>query len=310
MLRLSLAIALALQIGTPSADTTYLFAHFTGNGEDGLHFAASVDGRTWTPVASGRSFLKPAIGSQLMRDPSIVRGPDGQFHMVWTTGWWDQGIGLAHSRDLITWSEQQFVPVMAHEPEAQNCWAPEIFFDADRARYLIFWATTIPGRFPASEPNGPGLSRGDRANHRMYYVETTDFKTFSPAKLLYDDGFNVIDAFLVRADRDRYVMILKDETLRPTPKKNLRLAVAKRPEGPYGPASDPISVDWVEGPAALPIGNEWIIYYDEYTRKKYGAIRSRDLEVWTVVPEVSFPSGMRHGTAIVVPTAIAAALSR
>ena len=310
MLRVITLIALALQTAATSGGTTYLFAHFTGNGEDGLHFASSVDGRTWTPVANGRSFLAPAVGSRLMRDPSIVRGPDGTFHMVWTTGWWDRGIGLAHSPDLTTWSEQQAVPVMEHEPEALNCWAPEIFFDADRARYLIFWATTIPGRFPATDRNEPELSRGDRANHRMYYVETKDFKTFSATKLLYDGGFSVIDAIIVKADRNRYAMILKDETLRPTPKKHLRVARATAPEGPYGAASNPVSVDWVEGPSALQIGSEWIVYYDEYTRKRYGAIRSRDLETWAVVPDVSFPSGMRHGTAFVVPATIAAGLLR
>ena len=76
----------------------YLFAYFTGNGEDGLHFARSTDGLKWTEIAGGRSFLKPAVGSSLMRDPSIARGPDGTFHLVWTTGWWDRGIGIAHSR--------------------------------------------------------------------------------------------------------------------------------------------------------------------------------------------------------------------
>ena len=35
-----------------------------------------------------------------MRDPCLVAGPDGQFHLVWTTGWWDKGIGIAHCR---TW---------------------------------------------------------------------------------------------------------------------------------------------------------------------------------------------------------------
>lgn len=62
----------------------------------------------------------------LMRDRWICRGPDGIFHMVWTTSWGQRGIGLAHSRDLISWSEQKFVEVMAHEPKAMNCWAPEI----------------------------------------------------------------------------------------------------------------------------------------------------------------------------------------
>ena len=117
---------LPAQADTPAR---YLFSYFTGNGEDGLHLAASPDGLGWTALNDGASFLGPLVGTRLMRDPSIVRGPDGMFHMVWTTGWWDQGIGLAHSRDLIAWSEQEWIPVMKHEPAALNAWAPEIFYD-------------------------------------------------------------------------------------------------------------------------------------------------------------------------------------
>jgi beta-xylosidase len=300
---LVLVCVLALSV-SPQPAPTYLFAYFTGAGEDGLHFAESGDGLTWAAVAGGRSFLTPAVGSRLMRDPSIVRGPDGVFHLVWTTGWWDKGIGIAHSNDLIEWSEQRFEPVMAHEPDAQNCWAPEIFLDEDAQRYLILWATTIPGRFPETDPKDAGLSRGDRANHRIYFVETKDFRVYSQPKLLYDGGFNVIDAFIVKADRNWYVMLLKDETRLPVAKKHLRTAEATRPEGPYGPASNPVSIDWVEGPSALKIGPEWIVYYDEYTRKRYGAIRSRDLKRWDLVPTVSFPQGTRHGTAFVAPPAV------
>jgi beta-xylosidase len=115
----------------------YLFSYFINNGEDGLHLLSSNDGLEWTPLNGGHSFLHPQVGSRLMRDPSIAQGPDGTFHLVWTTGWWDQGIGIAHSKDLIEWSPQQFLPLMADSPGAQNCWAPEIFYDADNARYLI-----------------------------------------------------------------------------------------------------------------------------------------------------------------------------
>lgn len=51
--------------------------------------------------------MYPAAGSRLRRDPSIARGPDGMFHLVWTTGWWDKGIGIAHSTNLIDWPEQR-----------------------------------------------------------------------------------------------------------------------------------------------------------------------------------------------------------
>lgn len=307
MLRVLIAVGLLAQAAAPAAGTAYLFSYFTGNGEDGLHFAESRDGITWTALNAGRSFLAPAVGSKLMRDPSIARGPDGVFHLVWTTGWYDRGIGVAHSTDLRAWSEQQFVPVMAHEPDAQNCWAPEIFFDDERGRFLIYWATTIPGRFPDTDLKGENLSRGDRMNHRMYYVETTDFKTFSPARVLYDGGFSAIDAFIVKVTPERYVMVVKDETLRPTPKKHLRVAEAKRPEGPYGPASGPISRDWVEGPSVLNLDDAWIVFYDVYREKHYGAIRSRDLKTWETVA-VTFPAGARHGTAFAVPAAFASVL--
>ena len=118
------------------------------NGEDGLHLAHSSDGLRWTALNRDRSLLRPTIGKdRLMRDPSIVRGPDGIFHMVWTTGWHDQGIGVAHSEDLIRWSEQTRIGVMDHEPKCRNCWAPEIFYDDVQQQYLIFWASTIDGRF-------------------------------------------------------------------------------------------------------------------------------------------------------------------
>ena len=95
----------------------YLFAYFKNNGEDGLHLAHSRDGLKWRALNEDKPYLTPIVGSQkLMRDPCIIQGPDGVFHMVWTTGWRGQDIGIAHSKDLINWSEQKAIPVMAHEP--------------------------------------------------------------------------------------------------------------------------------------------------------------------------------------------------
>ena len=92
----------------------YLFSYFIGNGEDGLHLAWSRDGYRWEALNEGRSFLAPKVGeSKLMRDPCLLRGPDGTFHMVWTTSWNGKTIGYASSSDLVHWSEQQAIPVMA-----------------------------------------------------------------------------------------------------------------------------------------------------------------------------------------------------
>jgi hypothetical protein len=277
----------------------YLFTYFTFNGQDGLHLATSDDGLRFKALRGGRSFLAPTIGGKLMRDPSIVRGPDGEYHLVWTTGWWDRGIGVAHSKDLVTWSDQQNLEVMAHEPLALNCWAPEIFYDEDSRQYLIFWATTIPGRFPETEASGDeSKEKGARLNHRIYSVSTRDFKTYSKPRLFYDGGFNVIDATLLK-DGGKYLLFVKDETKFPEPKKNIRIARGTRAEGPFGPASKPISPDWVEGPSVLKTKAGFLLFYDEYTRHRYGAARSADLEKWDVVASgVEFPEGARHGTAL------------
>jgi hypothetical protein len=275
-------------------DEVLLFAYFKGNGEDGLHLATSPDGLQWTALNEGKSLLAPTVSAdKLMRDPCIIRGKDGQFHMVWTTSWHDRSIGYASSKDLVHWSPQQEVPVMAPEPTAKNCWAPEITYDAQHDQYLIYWATTIPGRFPAGETTVEGGN-----NHRIYYVTTKDFKTYTPAKVLYDQGFNVIDA-TIQPDGKRFVMFLKDETKEPV-QKNLRVAFADRAAGPYGPPSAPITGQyWAEGPTAIHLGTKWLVYFDKYTEHKYGMVSSTDLTHWTDESDrVQFPAGTRHGTVL------------
>lgn len=270
----------------------YAFSYFKNNGENGLHLAYSYDGYTWTALKNDSSFLKPTVAKdKLMRDPCIIRGTDGLFHMVWTVSWNDKGIGYANSKDLIHWSEQQFIPVMQHEDSARNCWAPEITYDAKKKDYMIYWATTIPGRFTLGDVSGD-----DKYNHRMYYVTTKDFKNFSQAKLLYDEGFNIIDASIVQ-DGKKYIIFLKDETRYP-PQKNIRIATSKKLAGGYSKPSAPITGDyWAEGPTAIKIGDQWIVYFDKYTDHRYGAVASKDMVNWTDISDkIQMPKGIRHGT--------------
>ncbi len=278
-----------------SRPLNYLFAYFKNNGEDGLHLAHSRDGLKWRALNEDKSYLTPAVGSQkLMRDPCILQGLDGTFHLVWTTGWRGRDIGIAHSKDLIRWSEQRAIPVMEHEPAALNCWVPEIFYDEAQKQYLIFWATTIPGRFAATDASG-----GNGLNHRIYYVTTKDFVSYSKAALFYEDGFNVIDATLVK-DGKRFVLILKDETAQPV-QKNLRLAFSDKASGPFSRATPPFTINWVEGPTAIKLNGSWLIYFDMYRDKRYGAVKTRDWQQWEVVTDkLAFPDGARHGTVFTV----------
>lgn len=281
-------------------NSNYLFAYFKNNGEDGLHLAHSRDGLKWHALNNDKSYLTPTVGSQkLMRDPCIVQGPDGMFHLVWTTGWDGRDIGIAHSKDLVHWSEQKAIPVMEHETTAMNCWAPEILYDKATKQYVIYWSTTIPGKFPETQG-----SAGKGRNHRIYYVTTKDFISYSKAALFYDGGFNAIDATIVQ-DGKRFVMIIKDETELPSPKKNLRIATSNKALGPYSKASDPFTNSWVEGPTLFKVQDEWVMYYDMYRDHRYGAMKTRDFKKWeTISDQISIPAGLRHGTVFSVSSKV------
>ncbi|MBK7132022.1 MAG: glycoside hydrolase family 43 protein [Bacteroidales bacterium] len=284
-----------ISLGAPK-EKAYLFTYFKGNGEDGLHLAYSLDGLNFAALNKDKSFLTPLVGvSKLMRDPCLIQTNDGTFHMVWTAGWTERGIGYASSKDLVNWSEQMYIMVMEKEPTARNCWAPEIIFDKKTKQFLIFWATTIPGRFPDTEKGGDS-----NYNHRIYCVTTKDFETFSDTRLFYDKGFNVIDATIINTGKN-YVMFVKDETRTP-PQKNIRVTTSASLFGPYSAPSEPITGKyWAEGPTSIKIKDSWYVYFDKYTEKKMGAVCSKDLINWEDISDkVSFPDGMRHGTVIEV----------
>ncbi len=279
-------------LGLTAAQTNnsvYLFSTFKEPEQDGLRFAYSFDGYHWTNLPA--LFLKPTVGGKIMRDPSIVQGPDAVFHLAWTSAWrGDQGFGYANSMDLIHWSEQKFVPVMTNEPTVVNVWAPELFYDEKAKQFIVCWASTIPGRFPDHlEPSNN--------NHRMYFTTTRDFETFSPTKLFFDPGFSVIDCQILK-DGERYILLLKDNS---RPERNLRVAFGESALGPWKNVSAPFTGKFTEGPSALKIGDDWLIYYESYEAKHYSAAGTRDFKTFTdATAQMTFPDGLKHGTAFKV----------
>ncbi|MET0393787.1 MAG: glycoside hydrolase family 43 protein [Chitinophagaceae bacterium] len=284
---LILLVGLAGLCSCSSPKQVYLFTSFHEPADQGLRMLYSKDGYKWTDLDT--VLLKPAIGNQqVMRDPSIAQGPDGTFHLVWTSSWrGDKGFGYAASKDLVHWSDQRFIPVMEHEPSTVNVWAPELFYDDEARQFIIIWASTIPGRFER------GVEE-DSNNHRMYVTTTPDFKTFSPAKLFLDPGFSVIDAVIVKRASKDYVLVLKDNT---RPNRNIKVAFSDNPLGPYRNVSIPFTPAFTEGPSVARVKDGWLIYFDAYREKIYGAVRTTDFINFTDVnKEVSVPQGHKHGT--------------
>jgi len=278
-------------------DEVLLFAYFKGNGEDGLHLATSPDGLQWSALNQDKSLLTPTVSKdKLMRDPCIIRGRDGQFHMVWTTSWTGGTIGHASSRDLVTWSAQQAVPVMAAFPGTRNTWAPDLLRDPKTGRFTIVWASTR------------GTAAGKEGDHRLYATDTVDFRRFSPTRLFYDPGFSVIDATFLNRD-GRTIMFVKDERKEPL-RKVIQWCELSPDHRRFGPLSPPITPAWTEGPTAIDVDGETVLFFDRYTDKKYGAVASRDLVTWRDISDrIAMPPGANHGTIIPIDRARHAALA-
>jgi len=277
-----------------SDGTVYLFASYIGNGEDGLHLAYSFNGYVWIDL--GGSFLKVEVGEhKLMQDPSVIQGPDGTFHMVWTTGPGDKGFGYAGSKDLIHWSRQKFVGIMEHEPQTTYVLAPELFYDDTQRQFLIVWASTIlPNFYQAfQEPTND--------NPRLWCTTTRDFETFTQARPFFEPGYSVKDGVII-GDGTRYVLIHKDDRLM---MENFRVAFGSTPFGPWGQSSDLFTDVFNEGPSVLRFGNDWIIYYYMYKVNRYGAMRTGDFKTFTDINDkLSFPKDYRYGTVFTASSSI------
>lgn len=267
----------------------YLFTSFKEPANEGLRILISKDGYHWNYIDT--ILLKPTIGAQkIMRDPSCVQGPDGTFHLVWTTEWkGGNGFGYASSKNLLDWTTPTYIPVMQNEKEVVNVWAPELFYDQDQQQFIIIWASCIPGKFTT------GIEAPDN-NHRLYYTSTKDFVRFEPTKLYLDPGYSAIDASIIKRNNHDFILVLKDNT---RPERNIKVAFGKSATGPFENISKPFTQKFTEGPAPVKVKDGWLIYYDAYQEKKYGAVFTKDFTTFTNADSlIAVPEGHKHGTII------------
>lgn len=299
----------------------YIFSGHREPAFDGLHLLYSYDGFKWDSLKG--SWLVPEIGNKnpeyfnyhsnkmeqakyapqsMMRDPSLLQGPDGTFHLVWTLGWsGDLGFGYASSKDLISWSEQRRIPVM-EGAKTNNVWAPELFYDEEKEQFLIAWSSSI---LPENYTDEDRL--GSNGCHRQYYTTTKDFVEFAPAKPFYDPGFNSIDGFIVKKEEGDYRLIIKDN--RKPGYSNLFCVEASAPEGPYSNPTEKFAPTYSEGACCVKVGEEWLIYFDVYREYRFGAVSTKDFKTFTPIDDkISVPAGHKHGTIIKVKESVLNAL--
>ncbi|MET7280481.1 family 43 glycosylhydrolase [Kribbella sp. NPDC005582] len=309
--------------------TGYAFSYFTGNSIAGekIYFAASRGNTAlkWDEVNNGQPVLESTKGTLGLRDPFLIRSPEGdRFFLIATdlsigrNGDWDaaqrQGsryLEVWESTDLVTWSEQRHVLV---SPEtAGNTWAPEAYWDTELQSYVVFWASKL---YAADDPEHKGSTY-----NRMLYATTRDFRTFSQPAIWQDRGESRIDSTVIR-ESNTYYRFTKDEGGGGTgcsdiiQEKSASLTAVDLPGKPAWAMQDSCigrdaGTSAVEGPTVFKAnpgdtsGSKYYLFVDEYGGRGYIPLGTNDLEApnWKVPGQYSLPASPRHGTVLPVTQA-------
>jgi len=315
-----IAAAVAFTAADGFAKDVVLFPYFQSNGESGVFLSYSTDGRNFQPANNGNAVFTPPAwpdGQNLTRDPSIVYN-NGLFHMVWTSNWSGRVFGYANSPDLVSWSSPlQVTPFPVGLPsgdQPDNIWAPEIHYDQIQENYQIAFSSTTPNE----EFDGDGSEDPHGNDHRLFSIRTTDFNSFTPASMMFDHNYSVIDGQMIFDDGDtptssddRWIMAIKREQSELAGGKNIRFTFndpqqtagwTAATDPVLGPGSSIRPSELVEGPSMIRFNDEWLLYADAYTAGHYSMISSPNFVNWSdETPSLSFPvSHPLHGTAVVV----------
>jgi hypothetical protein len=71
------------------------------------------------------------------------------------------------------------------------------------------------------------------------------------------------------------------------------------------PPARPTLYKITEGPSVLQTGGWSYVYFDYYTRGRYGAVRTKDFQHWQPFSDsLQTPRGIRHGSAFLAPRAV------
>lgn len=268
--------------GAKSKYVAYLVAYMTGDDERHLYYALSDGDFHFRQLGNG-PVLSASFDDQLIRDPHVLRCPDGKFRMVATVSWSHRPFTIWESDDLIHWQNERLIDVAP--AGATKTWAPETLYDETTEQYIIYWT---------------GELNEDWTTASIYYVITRDFQTFSdPAILFSIPGEGILDANIIRVDSTYHLLYRHNQ--------QIWQVTATSALGPYTTPSI-VCPENVEGPFAFPLidGSGYGFVCDYYGRSSgFGLFTSIDFQSWLRITnarppfyneQVSFPHGIRHGS--------------
>ncbi|GGK78367.1 family 43 glycosylhydrolase [Streptomyces flaveus] len=298
----------------------YMFSYFTGEGtSDGEQLYAALskgnDPLNWRELNEGKPVLTSTLGEKGLRDPFIIRSPEGdKFYQIATdlriygNGNWDasqrtgsKSIMVWESTDLVNWTNQRLVKVSPDS--AGNTWAPEAYYDEKLGEYVVFWASKLYDN---------EAHTGDTYN-RMMYATTRDFHTFSEPKVWIDRGYSVIDSTMIEHD-GTYHRLSKDERNNTSSTPNSKFIFHEKSDSILDPTYDFVAegigkgeMSAAEGPLVFKSNTEekWYAFLDEFGGRGYIPFETTDLDSgnWTPSTGYDLPSKPRHGTVLPVTQA-------
>jgi large repetitive protein len=298
----------------------YMFSYFTGEGTaDGEQLYAALskgdDPLKWRELNDGKPVLTSTLGEKGLRDPFIIRSPEGdKFYQIATdlriygNGDWDaaqrtgsKSIMVWESTDLVHWTNQRLVKISPDS--AGNTWAPEAFYDSKLGEYVVFWASKLY--------DNAGHT-GDTYN-RMMYATTRDFYTFSEPKVWIDRGYSVIDSTMIQHD-GTYYRLSKDERNNTSSTPNSKFIFEEKSDSILNPSWTAVAegigkgaMSAAEGPLVFKSNTEdkWYAFLDEFGGRGYIPFETTDLDSgnWTPVTGYDLPARPRHGTVLPVTQA-------
>lgn len=284
----------------------YLFVHFVGKDNSGnldnekIYFSVSSDAKDWKMLNGGKPILESTLGTKGVRDPHIVRSPNGDgFHIIATDllinqskNWTDaqhnasKKIMIWDSADLTNWSEEREYEIGADiEADSVGCvWAPESIWDKEKNAYMVFWASMTK------------LDGETTAKQRIFRSYTSDFKTFTKPEIYIDRDNHVIDTTILEQD-GVYYRYSKDETT-----KRVGCEYSTSLSGPW--TATKLGIGSVEGPTAFKFNgeNKWAVFVDSLGAgwEGYGMMETDNLynNSYTYSATTTDAKPLRHGTVI------------
>ncbi len=286
-------------------DEAYAMVYFTdspgGQGTDSrMHLAVSSDGVDWTPLNENAPVLTAEAGTKSLRDPSVLRRPDGTFVVVAADV---AGNDIyAHTGYVHAWTSPDLRTFTYHRLHLHtmptHTWGPEAFYDPARKQYGITYSANRNGR------------------DSIFVNYTSDFATVSAPQLYFDPGFSVQDATVVGADGD-YRLFYRD---------NRDQSIHEARSGTLAPRSFDKGIQ----PGALlqgtSVGNpdvvqaidgqHWWLWADSYVDKNQGRLylwqttNPDDPKTWTTVSMAAYsqPLNARAGGIVALTAAERTAL--